>query len=54
MAEKQIIFEPQDQMYIEGIVIDKDADEALKFLTQLVERIKGTGPGHACGFRSFK
>lgn len=53
MADKQIVFEDQDQMYIEGIVIDKDADEALKFLTKLVERIKGAS-GHACGFRSFK
>jgi hypothetical protein len=53
MADKQIVFEDQDQIYIEGIVIDKDGDEALKFLTKLMERIKGEA-GHACGFRGFK
>jgi hypothetical protein len=53
MAEKQVVFEPQDQLYIEGIVIDKDGDEALKFLQRLMERIKGT-EGHVCGFRPFK
>lgn len=53
MADKQIVFEDQDQMLIEGIVIDKDKEEALKFLRELVERFK-SHPGHACGFRSFK
>ena len=53
MADKQIVFEDQDQQYIEGILIDRDKDEALKFLAQLVERFKGAG-GHACGFKGFK
>jgi len=53
MADKQIVFEDQDQLLIEGIVIDKDKEEALKFLSELAERFK-THPGHACGFRPFK
>jgi len=53
MADKQIVFEDQDQQYIEGILIDRDKDEALKFLAQLVERFK-SGGGHACGFKGFK
>ena len=42
MADKQIVFEDQDQQYVEGILIDRDKEEALKFLAQLVERFKGT------------
>jgi hypothetical protein len=53
MADKQIVFEDQDQQHVEGILIDRDKAEALKFLTQLVERFKG-GEGHACGFKGFK
>ena len=53
MADKQIVFEDQDQQYIEGIAIDRDKEEALKFLTQLVERFKSAA-GHACGFKGFK
>ncbi|MGQ9688309.1 MAG: hypothetical protein ACUVXF_05915 [Desulfobaccales bacterium] len=53
MADKQIVFEDKDQLYLEGIVIDRDKQEALKFLNQLVERLK-SHPGHACGFRGFK
>jgi hypothetical protein len=53
MADKQIVFEDKDQLYLEGIIIDKDKEEALKFLAQLVERFK-SHPGHACGFRPFK
>jgi len=53
MADKQIVFADQDQMLIEGIVIDKDKEEALKFLSQLLERLKGH-PGFPCGFRPFK
>lgn len=53
MADKQIVFEDQDQLQVESIVIDRDKEEALKFLTQLVERFK-THPGYACGFRPFK
>jgi hypothetical protein len=47
MADKQIVFSDQEQQQIEAIVIDKDKDEALKFLTKLVQEIKGTA-GHAC------
>ncbi len=53
MAEKQIVFEDQDQILLERILIDRDKDEALKYLAQLVERFK-SHPGHACGFRGFK
>ena len=53
MAEKQIVFEDEDQILVERILIDRDKEEALKFLTQLVERFK-SHPGHACGFRGFK
>jgi hypothetical protein len=53
MADKQIIFEDQDQQFIEGIAIDRDKKEAFKFLTQLAERFK-SHPGHACGFKGFK
>jgi hypothetical protein len=47
MADKQIVFTDKDQQEIEGIVIDKDKEEALKFLTKLVQEIKGS-EGHAC------
>ena len=47
MAEKQIVFSAREKMQIEAIVIDKDKDEALRFLTKLVEMIKGHA-GHAC------
>lgn len=53
MADKQIVFEDLDQQYLEGIIIDKDADEAFTFLTKLLERLK-EHPGYACGFRPFK
>lgn len=53
MAEKQIAFSPQDQMEIEAIVIDKDKDEAVKYLTKLVERLKGHA-GHVCGTGPIK
>jgi hypothetical protein len=48
MAEKTIAFSDQEQMEIEAIVIDKDKEEALKFLANLVDRMKGHA-GHACG-----
>ncbi|MBW1952711.1 MAG: hypothetical protein JRI50_03575 [Deltaproteobacteria bacterium] len=38
---------------IEEIVIDKDKEEALRYLAALLERIKGH-PGFACGYRPFK
>jgi hypothetical protein len=47
MADKQIVFSDQEQQEIEGIVIDKDKDEALKFLTKLLQEIKGS-ESHAC------
>mgnify|MGYP001824783351 FL=1 len=53
MADKQIVFEDEDQIMVERILIDRDKEEALKLLTQLVERFK-SHPGHACGFRGFK
>ena len=53
MADKQIVFDDQDQQYLEGIAIDRDKEEALKFLTKLIERFKGEA-GHACGFKGFK
>jgi hypothetical protein len=48
MADKTIIFSDQEQMQIEGIVIDKDGDEALRYLADLLVRIKPHF-GHACG-----
>jgi len=48
MADKTIIFLDPEQMQIEAIVIDKDGGEALKYLANLVDRVKGH-PGHACG-----
>lgn len=48
MADKTIIFSDQEQMQVEAIVIDKDAEEALKFLAGLMDKIKGHA-GHACG-----
>ena len=53
MADKQIVFEDQDQILVERILIDRDKEEALKFLNQLVDRFK-CHPGHACGFKGFK
>lgn len=48
MAEKIIIFSDQEQMQIESMVIDKEGEEALRFLAGLLDRLKGH-PGHACG-----
>jgi hypothetical protein len=53
MAEKQIAFSTQDQMAIEAIVIDKDKDEALRYLVKLLEQIKGHA-GHVCGTGPIK
>jgi hypothetical protein len=53
MADKQIAFTPQEQMAIEAIVIDKDKDEALRFMAKLLEQIKGHA-GHACGTGPIK
>ena len=48
MAEKTIVFSDQEQMQIEAIVIDKDEEEALRYLVDLGDRFKGHS-GHACG-----
>ncbi len=48
MADKQIAFSAQEEQQIEAIVIDRDKDEALKFVAKLLEQIKGHA-GHACG-----
>jgi hypothetical protein len=47
MADKQIVFSDQEQQQIEAIVIDKDKEEALKYLARLVQVVRGN-PGHAC------
>ncbi len=41
MADKQIVFSAAEQQQIEAIVIDKDKEEAIKFLAGLVQRFKG-------------
>jgi hypothetical protein len=48
MADKQIVFTAAEQQQIEAIVIDKDKEEAIKFLVELVQRFKGS-ESHACG-----
>ena len=48
MAEKIIVFSDQEQMQIEAIVIDKDGEEALRYLVDLMDRLKAHF-GHACG-----
>jgi hypothetical protein len=48
MADKTMVFSDQEQMQIEAIVIDKDGDEALRYLAGLLDRIKPHF-GHACG-----
>lgn len=47
VAAKEIKFTDQEQQQMEAIVIDKDKEEALKYLSRLLEAIKGH-PGHAC------
>jgi hypothetical protein len=53
MADKQIVFSDVEQQQIEGIVIDKDKEEAIKYLAGLVQRFKGV-EGHACGPKPSK
>ncbi len=48
MAEKLIAFSDQETMQIEALVLDKDGEEALRYLANLLDRIKGH-LGHACG-----
>ena len=48
MAKVTITFSDSDQQQIEGIIIDKNQDEALKYVSALLDKIK-EHPGHACG-----
>jgi hypothetical protein len=48
MADKVITFSDQDQQEIEAIIIDRDKDEALRYLSKLLVWIKGH-PSHVCG-----
>jgi hypothetical protein len=48
MADQVISFSAQEQMEVEGIVIDKDGDEALRYLSDLVGKFKHR-ESHACG-----
>jgi len=48
MADKQIVFSAAEQQQIEAIVIDKDKEEAIKYLAGLVQRFKGS-ESHVCG-----
>ena len=48
MADNQIAFTAAEQQQIEAIVIDKDKEEAIKFLALLVQRFKGS-ESHVCG-----
>lgn len=48
MPDKTLVFTDQDQNRMQEIIVDKDKDEALKFVVELMDRIKGH-PGHACG-----
>lgn len=43
-----ITFSDADQQRMEAIIIDKDKQEALRFCSDLLDKIKGH-PGHACG-----
>jgi len=53
MADKQLVFSDQEQQQIEAIVIDKDKKEAIKYLVNLVQRLKGSA-GHVCGTGPIK
>jgi hypothetical protein len=48
MADMVITFSDQEQQQVEGIVIDKDGEEALRYLSDLVHKFKSR-EGHACG-----
>jgi hypothetical protein len=48
MAKVTLNFSISEQQRIEGIVIDKDQDEALEYMSDLLDKIK-EHPGHACG-----
>jgi hypothetical protein len=53
MADKQLVFSDQEMMQIEAILIDKDKEEALRYLAKLVEWMKGHA-GRACGTGPIK
>lgn len=53
MADKQVAITDVEEQQIEAIVIDKDKEQALRFLAKLVERIKGHA-GHVCGTGPIK
>jgi hypothetical protein len=48
MADKIITFSVQQQQEVEGIVIDKDGEEALRYLSDLVGIFRSR-ESHACG-----
>jgi hypothetical protein len=48
MADMVVSFTIQQQQEIEGIVIDKDGEEALRYLSDLVGIFKSR-ESHACG-----
>jgi hypothetical protein len=43
-----VTFSDAEQQKIEGIIIDKDKEEALRYVAELLDKIK-EHPGHACG-----
>jgi uncharacterized coiled-coil protein SlyX len=48
MADMIMTFSDQQQQQVEAIVIDKDGEEALNYLGDLVHKFKSR-EGHACG-----
>lgn len=46
-----VTFGDAEQQKVEAIIIDKDKDEALRYCSDLLDKIKGH-PGHACGPKS--
>jgi len=48
MADMIVSFSIQQQQEVEGIVIDKDGEEALRYLSDLVGILKSR-ESHACG-----
>ena len=48
MAKVTLNFNDSEQQRIESIVIDKDQDEALEYMSNLLDKIKAH-PGHSCG-----
>ena len=48
MPDRVITFSDQEQQKIEAIVIDKDGEEALRYLGSLLATFK-SGESHACG-----